>query len=372
MTAVRLLRPQCAYLREAGHEVGFVFSPGPEADVLRRQGFAVGEVFISRRIGPTDLISIARLVQYLRREAPDIVHTHTSKAGVVGRIAARLAGVRHVVHTIHGFPFAEGQSPWVYGAYAFIERWTARFTDLLLSQSAEDIETAKKLGIRARLGYPMLLGNGIDLSRFRRGRFGEDENRALQRQLQIPAVPVISIIGRLTAEKGYFVLVDALTALKDLSWVALFIGPDEGAGAEIERRIASNGLTDRVRLLGPRDDVEALLAISDIYTLPSYREGVPRSVIEAQAMGLPAVVTDIRGCREVVADGETGRIVPPGDAAALSAALRELLTDRAARERMAVAAKRRMEQHFDERQVFGRLEQAYGLLEESSVAAYRV
>lgn len=162
---------------------------------------------------------------------------------------------------------------------------------------------------------------------------------------------------------------EALAALKNLPWVAMFIGPDEGAGAEIERRIAANGLTGRVRMLGSRDDVDVLLVISDIYTLPSYREGVPRSVIEAQAMGLPAVVTDIRGCREVVVDGETGRIVPPGDAAALASALRELLTDQGKRRRMAIAARSRAKEHFDERKVFARLEEAYRLLEGSPVIA---
>lgn len=363
MTALKLLRPQCEYLRAAGHEVGFVFSPGPEAGALRQMGFPVGEVFISRRMEPADAWSVARLARYLRRERPDIVHTHTSKAGVVGRVAARFAGVPHVVHTIHGFPFAAGQAAAKYRAFVGIERWTARLTDLLLSQSAEDVETARRLGIRARRGYPLYLGNGVDTQRFHPEGLTGEERSVRRRAVQLyQGEPVLAIVGRLTAEKGYFELVEALSSLQDIPWSALFIGMDEGAGAEIRRRLESAGLAHRVRILGHRDDVKELLAISDLYTLPSHREGVPRSVIEAQAMGLPAVVTDIRGCREVVVDGETGRIVPPRDAGVLAAALRGLLADEGMRRRMGVAARKRAEEQFDERLVFARLARAYELL----------
>lgn len=370
LTALKLLRPQCEYLRDAGYEVGFVFSPGPEAEDLRRLGFPVGEVLISRRIGPWDVRSVVELTRYLRRERPDIVHTHTPKAGVVGRVAARLAGVNRVVHTIHGFPFVEGQPAAKYRTFVAIERWSARLADLLLSQSAEDIETARRLGIRARRGDPLFLGNGVDLARFNPGRFKPEDRAALRRALRLPAdVPVLTTVGRLTAEKGYLELVEALSLVRELPWHALFVGPDEGAGAQIRQQIEGKGLSQRIQLLGLREDVEDLLALSDLFVLPSHREGMPRSVIEAAAMALPAVVTDIRGCREVVVDGETGRIVPLGDVRALAAALRELLADPEQRQRMGAAARRRAGERFDERRVFARLVQAYEVLMHNEVVA---
>lgn len=361
-TARHLLLPQCEYLRQHGYEVGFVFSPDGTAADLRNAGFTVGEVFISRSITPADAWSVMALARYFRQVRPDIVHTHTSKGGAVGRLAARLAGVPHVVHTIHGFPFIEGQKPLKYGLFVRAERLLARMTDLLLSQSLEDVETARKLGIRARLGFPFHIGNGVDLRRFNPERFSAAEREMIRKQEGISEGPVIAMIGRMTAEKGHLDLISALAALRELPWSCLLIGPDEGLEAEVRRRLLRAGLDSRVRILGQRLDVDRLLAISDIYVLPSYREGVPRSVIEAQAMGLPAVVTNIRGCREVVQHGETGLLVEPGNPAQLARALGQLLQDAELRNRMGTAARLRAQALFDEQHVFKRILQSYSLL----------
>ncbi|MBE3584479.1 MAG: glycosyltransferase family 4 protein [Limnochordaceae bacterium] len=365
-TAAVLLRPQCEYLRALGYDVEFVFSPdqghstggGGAKHTLEAAGFQVTEIPISRDISAADAVSVARLAAYFRQAKPDVVHTHTSKAGVVGRLAARLAGVPHVIHTVHGFPFAEGQNKAKYAAYVAIERWAARLADILLSQSKEDVETARALGIRSRKGYPLYIGNGIDLRRFDPERF-KDQREELRRGLVLSSSPVISIVARLTFEKGYGELVKALAQLADLEWNALFIGADEGAGPWIRNALAESGLEGRVRLLGERSDVEQLLSISDVYVLPSYREGVPRSVIEAQAMRVPAVVTDVRGCREVVSDGVTGLLVPPKDPNALALALRRLLLEPALRRQLGEQARRRMELEFDEERVFERIAAAY-------------
>lgn len=377
-TAAILLRPQCEFLRALGYDVEFVFSPeqlrpdqenlasstrtgnvaSTATSTLEGAGFRVTHIPISRNIAPADAISVGRLAAYFRRAKPEIVHTHTSKAGVVGRLAARMAGVPHVIHTVHGFPFTEGQSKAKYAAYVAVERWAGRLADILLSQSKEDVETARALGIRAQEGFPLCIGNGIDLRRFdpgRRNQLGE----GLRHQLGLGSEPVITIVARLTFEKGYAELVHALARLTDLEWTALFIGADEGAEAWVRSALAEFSLVERVRLLGERPDVERLLSVSDIYVLPSYREGLPRSVIEAQAMKVPAVVTNIRGCREVVTDGVTGLLVPPKDSEALAAALRCLLLHPAARLQMGEEARRRMEREFDEEQVFKRIATAY-------------
>ncbi|MCL4441853.1 MAG: glycosyltransferase family 4 protein [Firmicutes bacterium] len=359
MTASKLLRPQCEYFKKLGYEVGFVFSPDREVKAsLQRAGFEVSEIFINRKISWTDIISILQLMVYFRRTKPDIVHTHTSKSGIVGRVAARLAGVPYVFHTVHGFPFIEGQNKAKYNFYVTIERWAARFTDVLLSQSLEDVEAAKCLGIRGREGYPIHIGNGINIRRFNPLCF-EGQKEQIRQELGIGDVPVITIIGRQTFEKGYAELVHALAQISELDWTALFVGKDEGAGQWIKDALAKHGIAERVYILGERSDVDRLLSVSDIYVLPSYREGVPRSVIEAQAMKIPAVVTNIRGCREVVQDGVTGYLVPPRDSAALAFALHRLLTDPERRTEMGMTARRRVEIEFNENKVFKRVTQAY-------------
>lgn len=362
-TARHLLLPQCEYIRDLGHDVGFVFSPSEKADELRRRGFRVKEISISRQISPLDVASICELAAYFRREKPDIVHTHTSKGGVVGRVAARLAGVPHIVHTIHGFPFAEGQPRAKYMLYATIERWVAKFTDVLLSQSREDVDTATRLGIVARRGAPMYIGNGIDLSRFSRERFSAAQTDEIRSSLGIGDEPVLTTIARLTLEKGYAELVEALSCCTGLPWTALFVGPDDGAQSAIQHMVDQHGLTERVRILGQRNDVDKLLAITDVFVLPSYREGVPRSVIEAQAMGVPAVVTNIRGSREIVIHGQTGLIVPVRRPAELAEALSRLLENPSLRQQLGQAAERHARACFSETQVFKRIAAVYAELQ---------
>jgi glycosyltransferase involved in cell wall biosynthesis len=349
------------YLREMGYDITFLYSPDEAASkILADRGFKSHFVPMSRVLSPRDAISVVRLVDYFRSFRPDIVHTHTSKAGAVGRIAAAIAGVPTVIHTIHGFPFIEGQPRLKYVGYAGAERLLARCTDLLLSQSLEDVRTAQRLGIKSRSGFTVHIGNGIDLARFNRSRF--PDLPGLRASLGLDCGPVITTVGRLTVEKGYLDLVRALAAIRDLKWTVLFVGADEGAEAEIRSLVQRLGLAGRVRLLGQRSDIERLLAASDLFVLPSYREGVPRSVIEAQAMCLPVVATNIRGCREVVVDGVTGLLVEAGAPKSLAASMRQLLESEDLRKRMGEGGRRRAEVEFDERRVFQRIGKAYEMV----------
>jgi glycosyltransferase involved in cell wall biosynthesis len=361
-TASNLLLPQVRYLRSLGHEVTFVFSPDPVADEIRTMGFGVEEIYISRHICPEDAVSTYKLTRHFERERPDVVHTHTSKGGFVGRIAARMARVRHVVHTIHGFPFIPGQNPLKYRAYHAVEKALAKLTDLLLSQSAEDVALAEQAGIRAKMGSPVFIGNGIDLGRFDRRLFSDADRRMTRERLQIGDEPVIAMVARLTLGKGYAEIIRALSQNRHRPWTALFVGPDDGGFQFIENSLKEEELVPRVRILRQRPDVDRLLAITDVFVLPSYREGVPRSVIEAQAMGIPVIATDIRGCREIVVDGQTGLLVPPKDDASLAGAIADLLEDEEKRVRMGAEGAIRARTLYDEHLVFGRIERAYRTL----------
>ncbi len=354
ITAYRALLAQCSYFRKCGLKVGFVFSPSPEGEKLRRLGYPVQEIYIPRTINPwADALAVIKMRNYFRRARPDIVHTHTSKAGVVGRLAARMAGVPHVFHTVHGFPFHAGMSRGKYLVYRQIEKWLGRYTDVMLSQSAEDVNTAAEVGIRpGRRGGLVHIGNGIDLEEFNPAKYSASQLAEIKTALDIdPTVPVVTMIGRIKREKGYHDLVKALYLIRELPWHALFIGPDEGFLGELVKQVDNYQLRERISILGMRGDITNLLAASDIYVLPSYREGLPRSLIEAQAMALPCLATGIRGCREVIEEGVTGFLFPPGDHLLLAGLLRKLLLDDELRHRMGRAGRKRAKRYFDEGEV---------------------
>jgi glycosyltransferase involved in cell wall biosynthesis len=348
-----------------------VFSPGPEKLEVESEGFPVHEIHISRRISPTsDVVSLNALTRYFREARPSIVHTHNSKAGVAGSVAAGRAGVPAVIRTVHGFPFSEEISPAKALLYQGLERWAARYDNAILSQSQEDVITAAKLRIRSREGGLVFIGNGVDLNKFNPARFGPAEKTAIRLSLGIgPDALVLLCVARLTQAKGLDDLINAMPfVLRELSptpVVLLIAGEDEGSETSLRTMSARLGLDGGVRFLGPRTDVPELMAAADLYTLPSYIEGMPRSVIEAQAMGLPAVVTDVRGCREIVVDGETGLVVPPRAPHELAEAIVVSLLDIELRQKLGAAARLRAEVQYDETTVFCRIRDVYERLSPS-------
>jgi glycosyltransferase involved in cell wall biosynthesis len=362
-TAQVLLRPQCHFLREQGFEVEFSFTPGPQTAILCQEGFKVHEISISRKLSPiADLMSVFRLVSLFRKEKPDIVHTHTSKGGGVGRIAAFFAKVPCVIHTIHGFPFDENSSGIKKTVYSIIEKFLARFTDVLLSQSSEDIATARHMGILCRSGLPIYIGNGIDIDRFLRSSYLEMREKTRSRLGISDETVMIITVGRINKEKGYYELIEALRNLKSIEWVAVLVGADDGAELNIRDLVSKYDLKDKVFFLGRRDDIPELLNASDIFVLPTHREGVPRSVIEAQIMGLPAIVTNIRGCREIVIHEETGVIVPPQQVRPLINAIDRLIKDKSLRVEMGRAGSKRARECFAEKLVFERILKVYKII----------
>jgi glycosyltransferase involved in cell wall biosynthesis len=245
--------------------------------------------------------------------------------------------------------------------------WLAgRVTDVLFTQAEEDAATARRVElIRGAVIQP--IGNGVDARRF--GPADADARRRLRAELDTPDDRVVIVtIGRLVAEKGYLEL---LRAMKDIDAELWIVGERlasdhassiDAAIAEVERDPA---LKKRVRFLGYRRDVPALLGAADIFTLPSHREGMPRSIIEAMMTGLPVVATDIRGSREEVVPEETGLLVPVDDAAALARALNRLVADPALRARWGAAGRTRALALYDESKVVARQLALLGLAAEA-------
>jgi glycosyltransferase involved in cell wall biosynthesis/ribosomal protein S18 acetylase RimI-like enzyme len=350
-----LLFGQLRSLRQEGFDVTAISAPGPWVADLEAAGIRhVPWPHATRSWSPMDdARAFAELVTILRRERFDLVHTHNPKPGVLGRIAARAAGVPCVINTVHGLYTVPEDPPARKVPVLAIEWLAANFSDLELFQSGEDLAWARRLRLIGER-QAVQLGNGVDLARFDPTARDPTSVRRLRGEFGIPeGSTVVGVVGRLVAEKGYREFFEAARRIRgvDPSVRFLAIGdPDEAKADAISRRELA-AAADDVLVTGWREDIPELLALLDVFVLPSWREGMPRSAIEAGAMGLPLVLTDIRGSREVVRDGIEGILVPVRDPARLAEAISRLIADPQLRGGMGAAARARVLERFDERRV---------------------
>jgi glycosyltransferase involved in cell wall biosynthesis len=357
-TAYHLLGPLLRASRDDGWTVEFACADGPFAARLRAEGFAHRRIPMTRAASPRrQALATLALARSLRADAPDLVHTHTPAGGLVGRAAAGLAFRGPVLHTFHGLPFPGRPSGLVERAFLGAERLLSRRTTYFFSQARGDVDRAVDLGI-ARRADTLVIGNGVDVRRFAPD---EAERARVRAELGIPAdAIVVLMVARLVREKGVLELADAALRLRDDPRIHVLLAGEPlpsdrtGVDRELAEHPVNAALGSRWRRLGHRADVDALLKASDIFTLPSYREGLPRSVIEAMAAGVPVVATDIPACRELVIEGETGLLVPVRDAAALAGAIARLAADAGVRRRMGERGRETAATEHDERLVLGR------------------
>ncbi len=358
-----LLGPQLRAFADRGLEVIGMSAPGPFVARLEEWGIRhVPLRHATRSVSPRDdVLALPELYRAFRHLRPDIVHTHNPKTGLFGRVAARAAGVPGIVNTVHGL-YATPEDPpgrraLVYG----LERLATTCSQVELMQNPEDLEVMKRLGVPGE--KLVLLGNGVDLSRFRADHAPSAIARARAALGVDRSAFVVGTVGRLVWQKGFRELFAAARRVRGLRPDAVFVvvgpmdpakgdalGPDDLAEAEA---------LGNVLFTGHRDDMDDLYVGFDLYVLPSYREGFPRSAMEAAASGLPVVATDIRGCRQVVEHGGNGLLVPLHDADRLATAIVELAADPERRAAMATRSRQKAEAEFDDREVIGRSLAAY-------------
>lgn len=353
----QFLLPLMRAIRARGHEVVGGCAEGPLLDPVRAEGFRVIAVPFERRLSPLAHIRALRtLVAILRREAPDIVHAHMPISGFITRIAARIAGVPRVAYTCHGFLFNQ-EGSWPRRILAWVMEVTAaRVTDVYLTVSTQEAGDARRLLI-CRNAIP--IGNGRDPAVFRPD---PEARRRIRAAVGTPDDrPVIVAVSRLVRAKGYPELAAAMRAVPDAELWVVGERLESDRGDDMVALLDDAGLGARLKRLGYRDDVHAVLAASDIFVLPSYFEGLPMSVIEAMLTGLPVVASDIPGPREQVVDGETGLLVPARLAKPLGAALRRLAADPMLRARMGEAGRTRALDHFNEPKILARTLDLLGL-----------
>lgn len=320
----------------AGPETG---SEGSILEDVRACGVPVTIVDSLRRASDPlrDALALLALARHLAARRPAIVHTHTSKAGLLGALAARIAGTPRVVYTAQGHIFArEGAIPGVTdrprlrGVFLAMRRAAEAMSDRVVALTDADLEEQVALGLAPRGKY-VVIPNGVDPEPFR-NLPSKKEARA---RLGLPAEkPLVVAVGRLSPEKGADILLDAMRALPEASAVLVGDGPMR---AELERRAPPG-----TAFLGLREDVPACLAAADAYVLPSRYEAQGMAVVEAMMAGLPVVAARVGGVPSLLEDGRTGLLVPPGDPAAMAAAIRRALGDRA----MGAAARARALERF--------------------------
>jgi glycosyltransferase involved in cell wall biosynthesis/ribosomal protein S18 acetylase RimI-like enzyme len=358
-----LLLGQLRRLRDEGYEVTAISAPGQWTRDLESEGIHhLPWRNVTRSWNPrADLLAFLELIAILRHGRFDLVHTHTPKPGIMGRIAARLAGVPIAVNTVHGlYATPDDRLAKRLGVLA-VERLAALFSDYELYQSEEDLRWARRIGLVSPRNSA-LLGNGIDLAEFDPAHVPPERVEALKRELGIPpGAVVVGAVGRLVAEKGYRELFAAARMVRSLVPEARFlvVGEPDPDKADAIGQAETARAKDDVIFAGWREDVRDLLAVMDVFVLASWREGMPRSAIEAAAMGKALVLTDIRGCREVARNGLEGVLVPPRRPERLAEALLGLVRDPELRQQMGKAARVRAIERFDERRVEGSIISIY-------------
>jgi glycosyltransferase involved in cell wall biosynthesis len=322
--------------------VGLAASDAVSIEDARRRGVRLHDVpGLGREVGPRDAAALVRLWRLIRAQQPAIVHTHTSKAGFIGRLAAHLAGVPAVIHQPHGHIFYGYYGPRRTAFYVVLERLAARWTDRIVTLTERGIDEHLARGIGERAQY-RAVPSGVPTAEL---RAAAPTRRVARTRLRLPDDAFVVVgLGRLVPVKGFDVLIAALPTLTAAvpSTCVLLVG-DGPERTALEAQASRLGLRDRLRVTGVTPDIAVCLAAADVLAAPSRNEGMGRALVEGMALGLPVVASEVGGIPAVIAHGETGWLVPPGDAAALAEALVELGRDAALCAKLGAAAAARAE-----------------------------
>ena len=339
-------------------DVALCWGPG---DLLDDEAAAIRDLeripvpTLVRPVAPiSDLRALASLRAAMRSFQPQVVHTHSSKAGVLGRLAARLEGMS-TVHTVHGFGFTPLQAAPTYFLFRSAEKTMARLTDHFVTVS----ETDRRRGIELGLFPPekaTVIRAAIDIGRFRAAIDGE----AVRQRLGVPiGVPMVTQIGNFKPQKAPLDFVRVAAVIHTNHPDAWFVMVGDGPLREPAERLARElGVADRMVFSGWWNDVPGLLAATTVSVLTSRHEGLPCSIVESLAAGVPVVATAVDGTVEVVRSEDNGLLAPAGDISALAQSVDRLLTDSGLRERMAAAAREGLEE-FDRDLMVRRQEDLY-------------
>ncbi len=350
-----------------------VFAVGSTAGlrpVFHEAGFRYYSYPLHRSVNPfADTMSIIRLVRLLRRERPAVVHAFATKPCVLGRIAARIAGVPAIIGTLPGLGTLytdDGNRRigrvLVRPLYESGQGLASRLSDITILQNRDDAEVVTSRNIVPPGKLRLVPGSGVSTDVFDRASVSEEHIQATRIQLGIPADCLVAImVARLVRAKGVLEFLEAARILRGRSPSIhfLLVGPWDRASSDALSESEIGQVSASVNWVGVRQDMTVLYALSDICVLPSYREGMPRVLMEAAAMGLPLVATDTPGCRDVVDHGTNGLLVPARDPTTLATSVAELADDRDTRLKFGAASRSIAVQRFDSRSIYRDTEGIY-------------
>ena len=370
-----LLKGQLRFMASNGFDVKGVSSEGEELrEVHENEGIAVEAITMSRKITPfQDLKSLWEMWNFLRKEKPQIVHTHTPKAGIIGMLAARLAGVPHCLHTVAGLPLMEATGT-KRKILNFVEKLTYSSATRVYPNSKglydfilqNNFTQSNKLKIIANGS-----SNGIDTAFFSPDQVTEIERVTLREKLNIqPDDFVFVFVGRIVSDKGINELIKAFSELQTvenkLTGIKLLLvgGLENDLDPLNPETLAEINQNKDIISVGFQQDVRSFFAIADALVFPSYREGFPNVVMQAGAMGLPSIVSDINGCNEIIIEGENGLIIPSKNVEKLKEKMLTLAKDKNLYTKLKGNSRRMIENRYEQSVVWNALLEEYeGLLQ---------
>lgn len=352
---------------EKGYDIEIISSKeGYNEELMSQYNFKLRFIYMNRKIHlRDDIISLIKLYRLFKSEKYDIVHTHTAKAGILGRIAAWLARVPVIIHTSHGLPYFEGQPKYKYYLYKFFEKAGTLFCDGLASQNKEDMQKIKKNSFNFNEENIFYEGNGVDLPYLDKIResITEKELEEIQEELGIEDVENIILVGaRFEPVKNHFYLLRGLKILKEKYKQQNFVCLLAGEGYledEIRGKIKYYNLEEEVKIIGYKTDIYKHIKLADIIALTSIKEGIPRIIMEGMAFSKPVIATDVLGTRELVEHGSSGFLVNIEQEQEFANFLRKLLTDNLLKGQLGNKGRIKIENDFTEKIVVNRINDMY-------------
>lgn len=368
VSLITLLKGQLRFMSEHGFEVIGVSSSGKALEEVNKQeGIRTIGIDMSRKITPfKDLIALWRFYKLCKKEKPTIVHSHTPKAGIIGMLGARLAGVPIRLHTVAGLPLMEttgGKRK----VLDFVEKLTYACANKVYpnSHGLYDFILHHKYTKQVKLQViAQGSSNGIDTDFFHPDQVSNEKQIQLKDELGIvPTDFVFVFVGRLVGDKGINELIKAFQQLNASSAKLLLVGSMESDLDPLEEgTLKAINNNPKIISVGYQQDVRPYFAISDALAFPSYREGFPNVVMQAGAMGLPSIVSNINGCNEIIVEGENGTIIPVKNPNELQQAMEKMLMDKPFYEQLKTNARKMIKSRYEQSVVWQALLEEYNSL----------
>ena len=360
----KLLSGQLGFMNQFYKVIGVSSDASYLKRVGEKENIDVQHIEMTRQITPMqDLKSVYELYRFFKKEKPLIVHTHTPKAGTVGMLAAKLAGVPHRFHTIAGLPLMEAV-----GGKRKVLNLVEKMTYACATKIYPNSFGLKEIILKEQFCKPEKLkvigngsSNGIDTSYFDSSHFSEIQNKTLQQELTIPKDDFVFVfVGRLVGDKGINELVEAFKMLAKPNVKLLLVGPyEQELDPLLSQTLDQIKSNPNIVEVGFQQDVRPYFAIADALVFPSYREGFPNVVMQAGAMGLPSIVTDINGCNEIIIENENGLIIPVKNIAAIREAMYKMIEDQELLSHLKSNARKRIVKNYEQKVVWNAILQEY-------------